>query len=59
MRADHSLPQRGQPYHAITEVLSAVGATGCPQSAQIIEAVTESSLDMPIVRSNDYAGGRR
>jgi len=47
MRADQSWPQCGQSYHAITQVLSAVGATLCPQSGQFIDAVAESSLAMP------------
>lgn len=47
MRADQSWPQCGQSYHAITQVLSAVGATLCPQSGQFIDAVAESNLAMP------------
>jgi hypothetical protein len=47
MRADHRWPQLGQSYHASTHELSAVGATRRPQSGQFIEAVAESSLDMP------------
>jgi hypothetical protein len=49
MRADQSRPQRGQAYQAITQVLSASGATRCPQNGQFIEAVAESSLDMPTI----------
>jgi hypothetical protein len=45
MRADHSWPQCGQSYHAITHVLSAVGTTRCPHSGQFIDAVAESGLD--------------
>ena len=51
MRADHWWPHSGQSYHAITHVLSAVGATHCPQSGQFIDAVAESGLDMPKQRS--------
>ena len=47
MRADQTLPQFGQSYHASTHVLSAVGATRRPQSGQFIEAVAASNLDMP------------
>jgi len=47
MRADHTWPQFGQSYQASTHVLSAVGATRRTQSGQVIEAVAESSLDMP------------
>jgi hypothetical protein len=48
MRADHTWPQFEQSYHASTQVLSAVGVTRRPQSGQFIEAVAESSLDMPL-----------
>jgi hypothetical protein len=51
MRADHWWPQPGQSNHAITHVLSAVGATLCPQSGQFIDTVAESGLDMPTKRA--------
>ena len=45
IRADHSCPQRGQLYHAITHVLSAAGSTGRSQIGQDIRAVVASALD--------------
>lgn len=49
MRADHSWPQPWHSYHAITQVLSAVGPAACPQSGHFIEAVAESNVDTPII----------
>jgi hypothetical protein len=46
MRADHSSPQCGQAYHAITHVLSGVGATWLLHTGHDIDAVADSFLNM-------------
>ena len=59
MRADHSCPQRGQPYQATTQVLSAAGETWRPQRGQRIAAATESILDMPPIKATIVPRPRR
>ena len=51
IRADHSCPQRGQLYHAMTHVLSAAGSTGRSQTGHDIIAVVRSALDMATPRA--------